>query len=165
MYDGSGLSRYNYVTADAIVALLKHVWEDETLRGPFVAALPVGGHDGTLETRMRGTILDRRVQAKTGTISNMRALSGYLETTSGERSSSRSSRITSRRRTPRSTRSSRRRSRGSSETVAGARWPATTVTQKSTTRRTRDRDTWHHGFPKGIRASGPPCCPCEEGSG
>ena len=85
MNDGSGLSRYDYVTADAIVTILKHVWNDPRLRGPFLATLPVGAHDGTLETRMRGTILDGRVQAKTGTISNMRALSGYLETKSGER--------------------------------------------------------------------------------
>jgi D-alanyl-D-alanine carboxypeptidase/D-alanyl-D-alanine-endopeptidase (penicillin-binding protein 4) len=85
MNDGSGLSRYDYVTADTIVTILKHVWNDPRLRGPFLATLPVGAHDGTLETRMRGTILDGRVQAKTGTISNMRALSGYLETKSGER--------------------------------------------------------------------------------
>jgi D-alanyl-D-alanine carboxypeptidase/D-alanyl-D-alanine-endopeptidase (penicillin-binding protein 4) len=85
MYDGSGLSRYDYVTADAIVTLLKHVWQDERLRGPFLAALPVGGHDGTLASRMKNTALQRRVQAKTGTISNMRALSGFLETTAGEK--------------------------------------------------------------------------------
>jgi D-alanyl-D-alanine carboxypeptidase/D-alanyl-D-alanine-endopeptidase (penicillin-binding protein 4) len=85
MSDGSGLSRYDYVTADTIVTLLKRVWEDETLRGPFLAALPVGGHDGTLGSRMRNNALTRRVQAKTGTISNMRALSGYLITDSGER--------------------------------------------------------------------------------
>jgi D-alanyl-D-alanine carboxypeptidase/D-alanyl-D-alanine-endopeptidase (penicillin-binding protein 4) len=85
MYDGSGLSRYDYVTAEAIVTLLKHVWEDETLRGPFLAALPVGGHDGTLDTRMKGTPLAGRVQAKTGTIANMRALSGFLTTESGEK--------------------------------------------------------------------------------
>jgi serine-type D-Ala-D-Ala carboxypeptidase/endopeptidase (penicillin-binding protein 4) len=85
MNDGSGLSRYDYVTADAIVTILKHIWHDARLRGPFLATLPVGAHDGTLETRMRGTVLDGRVQAKTGTISNMRALSGYLETKSGER--------------------------------------------------------------------------------
>ena len=85
MSDGSGLSRYDYVTADTIVTLLKRVWEDETLRGPFLAALPVGGHDGTLGSRMRNNALTRRVQAKTGTISNMRALSGYLLTDSGER--------------------------------------------------------------------------------
>jgi serine-type D-Ala-D-Ala carboxypeptidase/endopeptidase (penicillin-binding protein 4) len=85
MNDGSGLSRYDYVTADAIVTILKHVWNSERLRGPFLSALPVGGHDGTLDERMKGTILEGRVQAKTGTISNMRALSGYLATKSGER--------------------------------------------------------------------------------
>jgi len=85
MYDGSGLSRYNYVTADGVVTLLKKVWTDEKLRGPFVAALPVGGHDGTLSNRMKDSELDRRVQAKTGSISNVRSLSGFLETNSGER--------------------------------------------------------------------------------
>ena len=85
MHDGSGLSRYDYVTSDAIVALLKHVWNDDRLRGPFVAALPIGAHDGTLENRMKNTALDRRVQAKTGTIANVRSLSGFLETQSGER--------------------------------------------------------------------------------
>jgi D-alanyl-D-alanine carboxypeptidase/D-alanyl-D-alanine-endopeptidase (penicillin-binding protein 4) len=79
MYDGSGLSRYNYVTADVLTGVLTHVWNDGRLRGPFVASLPVGGHDGTLESRMKNAELDRRVQAKTGTISNVRALSGYVE--------------------------------------------------------------------------------------
>lgn len=85
MYDGSGLSRYNYVSADAIVTLLTHVWQDERLRGPFVASLPVAGVDGTLANRMRGTVLEGKVDAKTGTISNVRSLSGFLETKSGER--------------------------------------------------------------------------------
>jgi D-alanyl-D-alanine carboxypeptidase/D-alanyl-D-alanine-endopeptidase (penicillin-binding protein 4) len=85
MSDGSGLSRYDYVTADTIVAILKHVWQDEKLRGPFLAALPVSAYDGTLSSRMRNTPLAGRVQAKTGTISNMRSLSGYLTTDSGER--------------------------------------------------------------------------------
>ncbi len=85
MEDGSGLSRYDYVTASLLVQILTHVWHDETLRGPFVAALPVGAHDGTLESRMRNSALDRRVQAKTGTITNVRALSGYMETDAGEK--------------------------------------------------------------------------------
>ena len=85
MSDGSGLSRYDYVTADTIVSILKHVWQDEKLRGPFLAALPVSAYDGTLSSRMRNTPLAGRVQAKTGTISNMRALSGFLTTNSGER--------------------------------------------------------------------------------
>jgi D-alanyl-D-alanine carboxypeptidase/D-alanyl-D-alanine-endopeptidase (penicillin-binding protein 4) len=85
LYDGSGLSRYNYVSADAIVMILRRVWEDERLRGRFVSLLPVGGRDGTLETRMRETILNGRVQAKTGTIANVRSLSGFAETRSGEK--------------------------------------------------------------------------------
>jgi D-alanyl-D-alanine carboxypeptidase/D-alanyl-D-alanine-endopeptidase (penicillin-binding protein 4) len=84
MNDGSGLSRYDYLTADAVVAVLRHVWQDARLRGPFVSALPVAGRDGTLDTRMRGTILDDRVEAKTGTLANVRSLSGYLETTTGK---------------------------------------------------------------------------------
>jgi D-alanyl-D-alanine carboxypeptidase/D-alanyl-D-alanine-endopeptidase (penicillin-binding protein 4) len=85
MYDGSGLSRYNYVSSDAIVTLLKHVWNDGTLRAPFMAALPVGGQDGTLGNRMKNTALAGHVQAKTGTISNVRSLSGFVDAPSGER--------------------------------------------------------------------------------
>jgi D-alanyl-D-alanine carboxypeptidase/D-alanyl-D-alanine-endopeptidase (penicillin-binding protein 4) len=85
MVDGSGLSRYNYLTADAVCTVLRRVWMDERLRGPFVAALPVAGHDGTLEVRMRNSALQRRVQAKTGTITNVRSLAGYVETPAGEK--------------------------------------------------------------------------------
>jgi D-alanyl-D-alanine carboxypeptidase/D-alanyl-D-alanine-endopeptidase (penicillin-binding protein 4) len=65
--------------------VLRQIWRDESLRGPFVAALPVAGHDGTLELRMKNTSLDRNVQAKTGTISNVRALSGFVTTAAGEK--------------------------------------------------------------------------------
>jgi D-alanyl-D-alanine carboxypeptidase/D-alanyl-D-alanine-endopeptidase (penicillin-binding protein 4) len=85
MRDGSGLSRYNYVTTGAIVTMLTRMWTNEALRGPFAATLPVAAHDGTLSGRMKNTWLDAHVQAKTGTISNVRSLSGYLETKSGER--------------------------------------------------------------------------------
>jgi D-alanyl-D-alanine carboxypeptidase/D-alanyl-D-alanine-endopeptidase (penicillin-binding protein 4) len=85
VYDGSGLSRYNYVTANAMVSILARMWTDERHRGPFVASLPVGGHDGTLASRMRDPVLARRVQAKTGTIANVRALSGFLDTASGDK--------------------------------------------------------------------------------
>lgn len=85
MRDGSGLSRYNYVTTGAIVTMLTRMWKDDRLRGHFAAALPVAAHDGTLRNRMKNSWLDAHVQAKTGTISNVRSLSGYLETKSGER--------------------------------------------------------------------------------
>ena len=85
LVDGSGLSRYNYLSVSAITTALAHVWRSERLRGPFVADLPIGGVDGTLDTRMRGTRLARNVQAKTGSLSNVRALSGYLARDDGEK--------------------------------------------------------------------------------
>lgn len=85
MQDGSGLSRYNYVTTSAIVTMLTRMWKNESLRGAFAASLPVAAHDGTLSNRMKNTWLDGHVQAKTGTIANVRSLSGYLDTKSGER--------------------------------------------------------------------------------
>ena len=83
--DGSGLSRYNQLNAAMLTVILRRMYEDERHRGWFLSALPVAGHDGTLERRMIGTELQRAVQAKTGTIANARAMSGYLTAPSGER--------------------------------------------------------------------------------
>jgi D-alanyl-D-alanine carboxypeptidase/D-alanyl-D-alanine-endopeptidase (penicillin-binding protein 4) len=85
MADGSGLSRYNYVTPDALVTILAHVDADAKLKGPFEAALPVGGEDGTLEHRFGGTPAAANVRAKTGSMTGVRALSGYVTTADGER--------------------------------------------------------------------------------
>ena len=85
VFDGSGLSRYNEISASLVTRILRTMWESERHRGWFLAALPVAGHDGTLDNRMRNTALQRAVQAKTGTIANARALSGFLTAPSGER--------------------------------------------------------------------------------
>ena len=82
--DGSGLSRYNYVCADMLVKVLQHVYNDSRLREPFLAALPVGGQDGTIEHRFVGTRAAGNVHAKTGSIANVRALSGYVTSLDGE---------------------------------------------------------------------------------
>ncbi|HEV8348211.1 MAG TPA: D-alanyl-D-alanine carboxypeptidase/D-alanyl-D-alanine-endopeptidase [Vicinamibacterales bacterium] len=82
--DGSGLSRYDYVTADALVAILTHIDRDEKLRGPYEASLPIAGRDGTLANRMKGTAAEGTARAKTGSMSNVRALSGYVTTADGE---------------------------------------------------------------------------------
>lgn len=82
--DGSGLSRYNYATAAAMVAVLGHVQGDPALSTPFQAALPIAGRDGTLERRLRGTSAEGRVIAKTGSMSNARALAGYATAANGE---------------------------------------------------------------------------------
>ena len=82
--DGSGLSRYDYVTADALTAILTHVDRDQTLRGPFEASLPIAGRDGSLRNRMKGTPAEGNARAKTGSMSNVRALSGYVTSADGE---------------------------------------------------------------------------------
>lgn len=81
--DGSGLSRYNYISPRELVKILTsmykspywEVWRD---------AQPIAGVDGTLKNRMKGTKAEGNVRAKTGTISNVRGLSGYVTTADGE---------------------------------------------------------------------------------
>jgi D-alanyl-D-alanine carboxypeptidase/D-alanyl-D-alanine-endopeptidase (penicillin-binding protein 4) len=81
--DGSGLSRYNLVAPELLIALLEHMCGSANYP-VFYAALPVAGVDGTLASRMKGTPLQGNVHAKTGTVSNVRSLSGYMTTAAGE---------------------------------------------------------------------------------
>ena len=78
--DGSGLSRLDRLTANALAATLKAAWADPTVKPAFVAALPVAGVNGTLEDRLRKPPARGRVLAKTGTTSDASALSGYVST-------------------------------------------------------------------------------------
>jgi len=82
--DGSGLSRYNFVTPETLVTILTLVDRDERLRAPFEAALPIAGRDGTLAGRMMGTAAEGNARAKTGAMANVRATSGYVRTADGE---------------------------------------------------------------------------------
>ena len=86
MVDGSGLSRKNYLSPRAMTRLLESMWvdADSTLRSAFYESLPTGGREGTLEYRYRhGAAAQGNVQAKTGTLSSVSALSGYVETAQG----------------------------------------------------------------------------------
>ncbi len=83
--DGSGVSRYNLVTARQIVDLLVYMAGREDLAPSFLSALPIAGVDGTLEERMRGTAAERAVRAKTGSLAGVSALSGYVASAGGER--------------------------------------------------------------------------------
>jgi D-alanyl-D-alanine carboxypeptidase/D-alanyl-D-alanine-endopeptidase (penicillin-binding protein 4) len=82
--DGSGLSRYNLLTPDAMVAVLAHVYGDDRLRYPYLAALPLGGRSGTLAQRLRGTRAEGNVSAKTGSFTHARAVAGFVRTADGE---------------------------------------------------------------------------------
>ena len=82
--DGSGLSRRNTISAEALLAILRRM-HDATGQSPFMTALPVAGVDGSLANRMRDTPAAVNVRAKTGTMSNIRSLAGYVTTRDGER--------------------------------------------------------------------------------
>lgn len=82
--DGSGLSRRNTVSAEAVLAVLQRM-HDATNASPFMTGLPVAGVDGTLDGRLRDAPAAGNVRAKTGTMSNIRSLAGYVTTRDGER--------------------------------------------------------------------------------
>ena len=81
--DGSGLSRLNLVSADALVRILRFMHQHPHFRC-FYDALAIAGVDGTLATRMKRTKAENNVHAKTGTFANASALSGYVQTADGE---------------------------------------------------------------------------------
>lgn len=80
--DGSGMSTYNRVSPRGTVAFLRWLAE-RPWGGEWRWTLPVGGVDGTLARRFRGTVLQGRVFAKTGTLHGTNALSGYMLARSG----------------------------------------------------------------------------------
>jgi D-alanyl-D-alanine carboxypeptidase/D-alanyl-D-alanine-endopeptidase (penicillin-binding protein 4) len=74
LHDGSGLSRDNRVTCAVLAALLADAPVADELR----ELLPVAGRDGTLAAQFLGTEAEGRMQAKTGTLTDVKALSGSL---------------------------------------------------------------------------------------
>jgi D-alanyl-D-alanine carboxypeptidase/D-alanyl-D-alanine-endopeptidase (penicillin-binding protein 4) len=84
LVDGSGLSRRDALSPEALMTVLRRMF-DASGASPFLAALPVAGVDGSLAGRMKGTAAEGNVRAKTGTMSNIRSLAGYVTTGSGER--------------------------------------------------------------------------------
>lgn len=82
--DGSGLSRNDYAAPDALIAVLTRMWRDPRHMEPFRSALPQAAVSGSLANRLKGTPAAERVWAKTGTMSNVRSLSGYIMTLDNE---------------------------------------------------------------------------------
>jgi D-alanyl-D-alanine carboxypeptidase/D-alanyl-D-alanine-endopeptidase (penicillin-binding protein 4) len=83
LVDGSGLSRRDLIAPETLFTLLKKNFDPANM-APFVSALPVAGVDGSLASRMKGTAGENNVRAKTGTMSNIRSLAGYVTTRDGE---------------------------------------------------------------------------------
>lgn len=81
--DGSGVSLYNYITADAQVAMLRYAYKDSNIYRYFYPALPIAGVDGTLANRMKSGNAYRNVHAKTGTVKGVITLCGYVTAKNG----------------------------------------------------------------------------------
>jgi serine-type D-Ala-D-Ala carboxypeptidase/endopeptidase (penicillin-binding protein 4) len=82
--DGSGLSRGNRASPYRVTRLLTAMVEEEELFDAWYGSLAVAGRDGTLKTRMRSGSARGRCRGKTGTLSNVSALSGYCTARSGD---------------------------------------------------------------------------------
>ncbi len=81
--DGSGLSRQNLISPKYFVTLLSKIYHS-ALRKPFMNSLAVPGKDGTLERRLTYSLAQSKVKAKTGSMNNVSALTGYVRTRDNE---------------------------------------------------------------------------------
>lgn len=81
--NGSGLFDANRISAATLAELLAKVYLDPQLGPDFVAQLAIGGVDGTLGSRFKGAATRGRIRAKTGTLRDADALSGYVLSSSG----------------------------------------------------------------------------------
>ena len=81
--DGSGLSRRNLASAEMLVRILRSLYRHPHFSN-FYDALAIAGQDGTLKNRMKGSKAENNVHAKTGSLSYVSSISGYIKTMDGE---------------------------------------------------------------------------------
>ena len=77
MTNGSGLYDSNHFSAEQLVTVLRAASRDFRISAEFLASLAIAGTDGTIAHRMSGTLAERYVRAKTGTLANVSCLSGF----------------------------------------------------------------------------------------
>lgn len=80
LVDGSGLSRNNLLSAQQTIDLLRFLHTRFPVSYEYISALPVAGYDGTLQKRFRRPFEQGLLRAKTGTMTGVMSLSGYLYT-------------------------------------------------------------------------------------
>lgn len=81
--DGSGLSLYNYLSAECEVKLLRYAYRNKDIFADFYRTLPCAGVDGTLKKRMKHEPVFDNVRAKTGTLTGVSSLAGYCTSPEG----------------------------------------------------------------------------------
>ena len=82
-HDGSGMSMSDVITPRAYTTLLAYA-AHQPWGAQWRRSLPVGGEDGTLVARFGDTALNGRIEAKTGSLSEVSTLSGYMTAASGK---------------------------------------------------------------------------------
>ena len=83
--DGSGLSLYNYITAQVLLRFLREAYSRPAIYEELCASLPIAGNDGTLQDRLRQGNACFNVRAKTGTLMGVSSLAGYCTAANGNR--------------------------------------------------------------------------------
>ena len=83
LYDGSGLSHYNAITATQMVFLLRYMKTKNAHFSSFKRSLAIAGETGTLEFMFKNTLSKGKLIAKSGTLGNVKAYAGYTKTASG----------------------------------------------------------------------------------
>lgn len=81
--DGSGLSLYNYVSAELEVAMLRYAYQNSNIYLHLYPSLPIAGTDGTLKRRMKNVFTVDNVRAKTGSVKAVYSLAGYCTAPNG----------------------------------------------------------------------------------
>ena len=81
--DGSGLSPQDAINARGLVSLLIYMKNESAYREDFLKSLPDAGKEGTLKNYFRDPLFENRLWAKSGTLSRVKAYSGYFKTLSG----------------------------------------------------------------------------------
>ncbi len=83
-YDGSGLSRSNQTSANAVIDLLHGIRIRPTMYNDFITTMSIAGVDGTTRNRMIGSLAQFNARSKTGTLNGVTALAGFVSTQDGQ---------------------------------------------------------------------------------
>jgi D-alanyl-D-alanine carboxypeptidase/D-alanyl-D-alanine-endopeptidase (penicillin-binding protein 4) len=79
MYDGSGISPSNAVSAGFLTDILVYMDKKTGKTGAFYQSLPVAGKEGTVASLLKKTVLEEKVHIKSGSITNVQSYAGYVE--------------------------------------------------------------------------------------
>ena len=84
LYDGSGMAPRNVIPPLVLAQLLREMYKDKQLHTDFINSLPLAGRSGSLRNRLKNTRAEGRLRAKSGSLEQVRAYSGYVPTRSGK---------------------------------------------------------------------------------